>query len=261
MTPPALTGFLSELRSRSLLPGDLLALLIVGSVARGWANSRSDRDFYVITKTSWRRPDASSKVVPLQPVHLPREVLHVDGRRWELTYWLDRQVDQMLTKVSWERFESGDPVVAALVEEEESFLERLFTCVPLTGADWVRRRREQVNGSAFQAFLVTRSLARADGYVEDALGQLADGDLHSAVLSARTAFGHTVDALLESGGSFGSQVPKWRARRLKEAKLTALPFDRYWELETMAGFRADDPRPWIEEVITLCKRLSMEVEI
>ncbi|MEU1881475.1 hypothetical protein ABZ470_29605 [Streptosporangium sp. NPDC020072] len=114
---------------------------------------------------------------------------------------------------------------------------------------------------AFQAFLVTRSLAAADGCLDDALGQLATGDVTGAVLSARQALGHAVDALLESRGVYGSQLPKWRARRLAEARLPDLPFERYRALETMASFDQERPEAWVEEVVVLCRALSLRAEI
>ncbi|WP_341718662.1 nucleotidyltransferase domain-containing protein [Micromonospora sp. FIMYZ51] len=250
-----------ELTARALIPSDRIAVVIVGSVARGWANRGSDHDFYVITRTPWRRRGGVTTAVPLQPNQVAREALRVNGRRWELKYWLDRQVDQMLQKVSWARFEAGGSAAGPLSETEELFLERLFTCIPVEGADWVRRRRAELKESAFQAILVTRSLALSDACAEEALGQLADGDPPSAVLSARKALGHSVDALLESRGHYGSQLPKWRARRVREARLPMLPFERYWDYETMAGFDKDNPRPWIDSVILFCKQLSLEVEI
>ncbi|MFI7537286.1 nucleotidyltransferase domain-containing protein [Streptosporangium sp. NPDC049376] len=252
---------LHALHERQLLPGRRLAVLLVGSVALGWANEKSDYDFYVVTETPWRRPNAARRTMPLQPSYVPTDSIVLDGRRWELKYWLDSQVNQMLDKVSWEQFESGAAVADPLAPAEESFLERLISCVPLEGEQWVRRRREALADTAFQAFLVTRSLAAADGCLDDALGQLATGDVTSAVLSARQALGHAVDALLESRGVYGSQLPKWRARRLAEARLPDLPFERYWALETMASFDQARPEAWVEEVVVLCRALSLRAEI
>jgi hypothetical protein len=252
---------LAEFAARSLMPAERLAIFMVGSAVLGWANRGSDHDFCVIVRSPWRRVGAVRTLVPLQPQQVTGEAFQVDGRRWEVKYWLDGQVDQMLRKVSWRRFEAGASSTLPFVESEESFLERLFTCVPIEGDEWVRRRRADLRSTAFQAFLVTRSLTLADDCVEDALGQVGDGDLESAVLSARKAFGHAVDALLESRGHYGSQISKWRARRVKAARLPALSFERYWEVEAMTGFCAADPRPWIDKVVTFCKQLSIEVEI
>lgn len=259
-----LTGCFEELESRRLLPPDLLALCCVGSVARGWANAGSDYDFNVVSRTPWRVPEESSVQaipVPLRPDAVPMVTLFVGGRRWEVKYWLDAQVDQMLGKVGWEQFEKGGSGARALIDVEELFLERLATCLPLGGAAWVRDRRRELDGTAFRAFVTTRSLAAADEAVEDALGQLAAGDCDSAVLSARKAFGHVADALMESEGNFGSLLPKWRARRFREAPPGRLAYEEYWRLETMRGFSSEAPERWVRHVVRRCKDLSLEVEI
>jgi Nucleotidyltransferase domain len=253
-------GCLAELQRQALLPEPTLAAFVVGSVARGWANPTSDYDIYLV---STRPAAGGGKVlrVPLDPPTVPSAVTHVDGRRWELKFWLDSQVDQMLGKVSWEQFEDGRVAGQILVDTEELFLERLATCIPLAGEDWVRRRREEVAASAFRAYVVTRSLAESDGSVEDALGQLAAGDLDSAVLSARKAFGCAVDGLLESAGEYGYYTPKWRARRFRAANPAVMSFEEYWAIETMRDLDPADPRPWVEKVIRLSKDIAIESEI
>jgi hypothetical protein len=256
-----LAGCLEELQLRGLLPADHLAVVCVGSVARGWANDRSDYDFNVIAPGPWPGPSARTVPVPLCPGTVPSVVEWVDGRRWEIKYWLDVQVEQMLAKVSWFQFEEGGAAAGALTDTEELFLERLTTCVTLSGASWVRGRRQALERSAFRAFVTTRSLVEADAAVEDALGQLAAGDTDSAVLSAHKAFGHAVDALLESNGMYGSRTPKWRARRLREARPRLLSYEEYWPVETMRDLDPDDPATWVNRVVQRCRDLSIEVEI
>ncbi|GAA3229653.1 hypothetical protein MTQ10_23505 [Streptomyces sp. XM83C] len=257
----SLTGCLEEMERRGLIPEDCLAVCCVGSVARGWANEGSDYDFNVICRTPWTGESARTIPVPLDPGVVPAVVLYVDGRRWEIKYWVDDQVRQMLDKVTWEQFEEGNSTAKALVDAEELFLERLSTCLTLSGSAWVEDCKRRVADSAFRAFVTTRSLAEADSSIEDAVGQLAAGDLDSAVLSARKALGHTVDALLESQGNFGSRTPKWRARRFRETRPKELTFEEYWALETMRAFDPEDPRRWVETVVQCCRDLSMEVEI
>ncbi|HET6356857.1 nucleotidyltransferase domain-containing protein [Streptomyces sp.] len=260
-SPPDLSDVVERIRSEGLLPDDHVAVLCVGSVARGWANDRSDYDLVVITREPFATERARSLPVPLKPDTVPTVTLHVDDRRWEIKYWTDTQVDQIFAKVTWERFDSGTTSSKVLLDIEELCLERLLTCVPLTGQDWVERRRRELSESAFRAFATTRSLAGLDSAVEDALGQLAAGDTSSAVLSARRAVGHVVDALLESQDCFGSAQPKWRARRFQEASPDQLPFEEYWALETMRGFDPAAPELWVKETVETCNRLCMEVEI
>lgn len=256
-----LLGCLDGLASRSLLPADHLAVLCVGSVARGWANDSSDYDFNVIAHGPWYGPSTRVIPVPLWPDMVPAVVEHVNGRRWEIKYWLDVQVDQMLAKVAWERFEDGASTARPLTDAEELFLERLATCLTLSGTAWVRNRRQALGETAFRAFVTTRSLAEADSSIEDALGQLAADDIASAVLSARKAFGHVVDALLESHGAYGSRIPKWRARRFQEVRPRQLPYEDYWAIETMRDFDPEEPGNWVTRIVQQCRDLSIEVEI
>ncbi|NWF29769.1 nucleotidyltransferase domain-containing protein [Streptomyces sp. PKU-EA00015] len=258
---PDLQGVVARLRNEGLLPEDHRAVLCVGSVARGWANERSDYDLVVVTGEPFATERARPLPVPLRPGTVPTVTVHVDGRRWEIKYWTDDQIGQLLDKVSWERFDSGTVSAKVLLDVEELCLERLLTCIPLVGEAWVRQRCRELGESAFRAFAATRSLAGLDSAVEDALGQLDAGDTASAVLSARRAVGHVVDALLESHGCFGSAQPKWRARRFQEAAPAQLSFEEYWALETMRGFDPAAPEIWVKETVEVCNRLCMEVEI
>ncbi|WP_413803256.1 hypothetical protein [Streptomyces iranensis] len=255
-----LSRMVDTLRDRQLVPDACQAALLVGSAARGWNNERSDFDIYLISTESWSGPESIEVSVPLRPAVVGWQSFYADSRSWDLAYWLDDQVDQMLAKVSWANFDqvraaSGD----TLARREEVFLERLTTCVPLIGEDWVARRRAELEASAFRSIMVTRSLGAAHRAVEDTLGQLEDGDINSAVLSARIALGHTVDALLEERGPYVSN-PKWRARRFQAANPTALTFAQYWDLETMRNFDPGNPAKWINEVLTLCQDLALKIE-
>lgn len=251
---------LRHLESRALTTDDTLALLCVGSTARGWANRASDLDIYVITEAAPKPPDAFEMAVPLSPPVIPAVIDHVDGRRWEIKYWTDGQVDQMLSKVDRARL-GPDSVGDDLAESEENFIERLVSALPITGADWLARRQKQTADSTYRAYVVTRSLNKAEGSVEDALGQLADDDLFSAVLSAHDAMRHTVDALLESIGCFGSLTPKWRPRRMRDASRSLLGFDEYWAMETMEGLDRSDPQEWVQSIVAWCERTATEIDI
>ncbi|MFF2773866.1 hypothetical protein ACFVU3_03080 [Streptomyces sp. NPDC058052] len=256
-----LSGCIDELRRRGLVPDDTLAVFNVGSVARGWANPSSDFDFYLVSRTVPGIEGARTVPVPLAHETISTFDFPFEDRRWEVAYWLDSQVDQMLAKVSWSEFDAGVSSLKVMVDTEELFLERISTGMPLLGEDWVQRRRAELDDTAYKAFVTTRSLAEADGNVEDALGMLDVGDLVSAVMAARKALGHATDAVLEGSGNYGSRTPKWRARRVKEADLDVLPFKTFWALETMADYDEADPAEWVRRVVKLCKDLSIEVEI
>lgn len=263
MTSTLLDGpeMLACLNADGLLAQETLAVFCVGSVARGWANEGSDYDISVITPSGAPAPAGARLVpVPLEPAFLPVHVGFSAGRRWEVKFWTDGQVDQMLAKVSQERFESGK-AVNALLTTEEVFLERVLTCIPLSGEDWIGRRRADVRASAYQRAVLTRSLGNADSALEDAIGQLASGDPHSAVISAHKAFACTVDAILENAECYGSLTTKWRSRRMRDAAPPALAYERYWAMETMADLDPAAPEKWVMQTVTWCRDTAMEIEI
>lgn len=257
-THPA--DWLTPLRQRDLLPDNALAAFVVGSVARGWENSRSDFDIYVVTTEEWQTETSSDTLMPLDPPRVRSEVFYENSRRWEITYWLESQIDQMLAKISWERYTSGVFAGEILSPREETSLARLAHCLPLLGTEWIEAKYELLKQSAFRSIVVVRSLGLADDAAEDALGQLESGHLESAVLSARRALNHAVDALLEGAGEYGSHMPKWRPNRFRAAAPEVLSFERYWALETMRDFDPADPRPWVRSVLTTCQDIAMRVE-
>ncbi len=55
--------------------------------------------------------------------------------------------------------------------------------------------------------------------------------------------------------------PKWRSRRMRLVDTPVLPYERYWELETMRTFDPEAPEVWVREVIAVCQRISMEVSV
>ncbi|WP_405787185.1 nucleotidyltransferase domain-containing protein [Streptomyces sp. NBC_00029] len=253
--------WLAPLRERGLIPEGAKAVFVVGSVARGWHNPRSDYDIYVVSDPLYAAETSAAVPVPLEPPFFNVEVFYAQAKRWEVKYWSDAHIAQMLAKVSWDAYERGGIPGKVLTPLEELTLARLGNCLPLIGAEWVEERRTQLGETAFSSFAIARSLGAADTLVEDALGQMEANDLESAVLSARQAFGHAVDALLEGAGEFGSHQPKWRANRFKAATPGVLTFDEYWTVETMATYDIADPLPWIKNVLALCQDIAMRVDV
>jgi hypothetical protein len=242
------------------VPAGLQAAVLVGSYARGWANEGSDVDLVVVAAT---RPTDGVDVlpVPLDPPDITFAAGYAGSVGWEVKYWLVEQVEQLLDKVRWEDFEANRAAAQSIIEQEELFLERLVTAVPLAGGDWLGKTRARLAESAFRTLVASRSLGFADKAVVDALGQAEAGDLTSAALSARNAYGHAVDALLESHDVYGSLTVKWRARRVQEAARPELPFADYWAVETMAGCDRDDPRAWVTDTIRRTRRLMLATEV
>ena len=251
---------IDTLRGNSLLPKSCESVFLSGSLVRGWGNPTSDLDITLITREPWESPSSESSFVALDPPAVRWEKIHAEGRRWDIEYWQDSQVDQVLDKVSHHAFKKDQAAWKLLTEDEIAFLERIPHAVSVSGPQWLLDRRDQQRESAYGSVLVSRSLDHADSFVEDAAGACEAGDLDSAVLSARLAFGHAIDALLAAHGEFGHS-PKWRARRFRKAGPGVLTFERYWSVETMRTFDPADPVRWVEEVVSLCQRVSMEVSV
>lgn len=238
------------------IPAETRATLLVGSFARGWANADSDIDIIVIEDTRSSNPPNTLRV-PLDPPDVPYVSKHISSRGWEVKYWLVKQVDQLLDKVSWASFDQAGHTI---VEQEELFLERLITAIPVRGEDWLAEIQSALRRSAFRAQVVSRSLGAADKSVLDAWGQAEAGDLTSATLSARNAYAHAVDALLESHDIYGSTTTKWRARRVADAGLPMLPFEDYWSVETMEHIDRDNLREWVTDTVKRARKLMMSTQ-
>jgi hypothetical protein len=253
-------NYIVQLRRHSLLPADHVAVFLAGSRVRGWDNVGSDVDFYVICESQWAGFGGARALVGVRPETIAVEVREIDRERWDIQYWLDSQVDQVLAKVSWQEFDANFSAGNLLTATESDLLERLTYAVPLSGAEWLARRREALNRSALKPVLVARALHWADVFVEDARGQLTSGDIESAVLSARLAFGSAIRALLADQGKF-AQSAKWFARQFREIEHGVMSFDEYWNIETMRTYDPANPARWVEEVLIVCGKISLNVTV
>lgn len=251
---------LAELRRRDLLPESRVAVFVSGSLVREWGNEKSDLDLFVICGEPWVSGSASAAHVALQPDVILTELTYVGKRRWDVKYWLDAQVDQLAHKVSWAQFDANPSAAALVTWREMDFLERLDYGVALDGSDWLERRRQELDESALRSIVVARHLKLVEVLLEDASGQVAAGDVESAVLSARQAFGHAVDALLASHGQLG-QRDKWRARRFRQCKQDTISFDDYWAFETMRSLDPAAPARWVERVVFVCRQLMLDIDL
>jgi hypothetical protein len=256
---PDLAQCRAELKEMGLLPDDELATVIVGSTARGWAHSTSDLDVVVISQTLVVDERLASLDVPLSPGLVPVTTFQARDMAWEVKFWIDGQVDQLLEKVSWTAFGQDNKVGFRLMDQEEYLLARLPTCLVLSGQDWVDKRRADIAESAFKALQIALALGESDKYCASALGQLSAGDAEGGVLSAKSAFTCTVEALLNASGEYLAPA-KWRARRFRAANPALLSFDEYWSIETMRTYDPAAPHEWVKYVVSRCKDLSMDIE-
>ncbi len=249
----------ATLAANEALPESWLAIYLAGSLIRGWGNPKSDLDVYVITAEPWqggRVAEEVSLTAGIVPVH----AFYVDDRRWDVEFWTDRQVDQMLEYAVWDKFESGTSKGSILTATEIAFANRLSRCHVIDGADWVSYRAKQFAASAMKSIIVAETLDELDGLAEDAVGMAEAGDYVSATIAARYAFDTAVDALLASLGDYERQI-KWRGRRLLEMRPSELPFDKYWQVETMRDFDQAAPEKWIRSVLQSCQELAQAVSL
>jgi hypothetical protein len=249
---------LPELSSRGLLPAHYESIVVVGSTARGWANEGSDFDAYVITAEPWRGPRAIETRLRVTPETVPVAVEFVDGRRWEIKYFLQSQIDQVLDKVAAEPSADATPD-SELTLPEQLLLVRLAYAVALAGEEKLAAFQRRIRESRFRSVLVSEALDLLDSCSEDAVGALESGDRETAVVAAKRAFIHAVHALLASHDEYESG--KWRSRAMRLVDPEELPFDEYWSIETMRSFDPAAAHLWVEQVLTTCQRISAEIEI
>lgn len=249
--------YLAALRAHEALPADPRCVFISGSVVRGWGNSTSDLDVYVVDDAAWTGASSGSA-----PVSVGSEVrlnaIHAEGCRFDLVYWMANRVDRLLDAVSWNAYDSGTLTNHTFTRYDIDLMERLSYAAALVGHDWLAERQRRLSRSAFVTHMVMQRLNMAELLTEDAVGQLQSGDQECAVLSARLAFGHAVDALLAQRGEFG-QNSKWRPCRFRAVKPEALTFEEYWRIETMASYDGRQPGAWVEEVVATCRRVALAV--
>jgi hypothetical protein len=252
---------LSELERHGILPRSYEAIYAAGSLVRGWGNERSDFDVYVIVTEPRESETAQIDSVALHPDSLPVESFYAeDGRRWDVEYWLETQVDQLFAKISPDTLASIQPAAKRMMDAEVAFLERFSYAAPIAKEEWLVERKRQLAGLPLTSMMALRALHMLDIYTEDVVGQLNAGDVESAVLTAKIALRYAVDALLASNGEFG-ESPKWFARRYRAADPNELSFDEWWALETMRSYDPERPERWVEEVLTICQRIASEISV
>jgi hypothetical protein len=249
----------AALAANDALPDSCLAIYLAGSLIRGWGNPKSDLDVYVITTEPWQGGRVADEVSVTAGI-VPVQAFYVDDRRWDVEFWADRQVDQMLEYAAWDKFESGASKGSTLSATEIAFANRLSRCHVIDGADWVKRRAEEFAATAMKSIIVADILDRVDGITEDVVGMIEIGDHVSATITARYAFDAAVDALLASLGDYEGQI-KWRGRRLLEMRPPELPFDKYWQIATMRDFDQAAPEKWIHSVLRSCQELAQAVNL
>jgi hypothetical protein len=253
-----LDACLAELRRREVLPSDVRSVFVSGSQIKGWGNTASDLDIYVISDEAWTGRHVETASVRLDPSTVPVDAFYVGDCRWDIEYWQLRQIDQLIRSVSWSEYDSGALAMHPLTRHEIDVLEQLSYGRALLGEGWLAARKLELAESALRPHLIGQRLNLADVYVEDALGQLQAHDYECAVLSARLAFGHAADALTAYHGELGGNT-KWRPKRFQAVSQSILSFEDYWRLESMQGYDPRHPTVWVKEVLEVYRLIAVKV--
>lgn len=247
--PPGLDA--PALRAGGLVPDGALCVFVSGSLVRGWEHARSDVDVYAVTAQPYSGPADELRSHPVDPSGVP-VVVHPRGdTHWDVEMWLETQLDQLVARAAEAAADDGDLGPGALSFDELDVLYRLSVAVALDGDDWLARRQRALWDTGLHECLARAALADCRSHATDALGLVESGDAESAVVTARLALERLVDGLVSATGDF-CPVAKWRARRMRAAAPEALPWDVYWPLETMRGYRDDDPGAWVRAVLGAC---------
>ena len=247
---------LADVMAAIPVPEDAVCVYLSGSLLAGWGHRASDVDVYVVSRTAADVPDAwaGPRNLSVDPPRVPIYLLTVGRLLWDVEYWTEDQARQLLGL-----FDPDREPQPRFTEPDVDTLYRLHIGRPLLGADWLAEQRDELARSTFRARLVARSVDSADNLLEDALGMLASGDVPSATLAVREAFGAVVDALLAQAGEFSPKV-KWRARKLAATPRGARRWDDYWRSETLEGYH-EDPEAWVARLVRRCRDLLLEVDI
>jgi hypothetical protein len=249
----------AALDDAALVPDDAVAVLMVGSRARGWQHERSDLDVVMVSASRWDGPVTERQRVSLADASIGVAVTSVDGVACEVKYWTEAQVRETLAKVAWSVWdadEPGDPLSA----NELLLVQRLPHAEVLAGHDWWRVVASEVRESAADTRAALASLANADDMLDDVSGLLGSGQVDAAVMALQRAFVHVTDALTASLGQPGTDT-KWRRRRLRAAATDVLDEEEFWRVVTMQDFDAERPLEWVEHTAFRCSQIMLEVRL
>ena len=220
---------------------DAEVVAVVGSTARGWRHARSDTDVVVIVPG---HEGAGDRRTP--SAHRDAVTGYEGPERIEVKYWPRSEVDGLIASLSPGSMQKGS-AMHDLGDEEVTLLERLRHALPLLGEPVLSAWSRSIAASELGSVVAQRFLAHAAHVFEDFRGCLESGDFDTAVLTGRRAYEYAVDALNASRGEYGLES-KWRARRVRVLDDEALPFHRFWAMQTMQGFDSARPGEWCLKV-------------
>ncbi|PJI92916.1 hypothetical protein BC777_1781 [Yoonia maricola] len=185
---------------------------ISGSLIDGFWNEKSDIDIYAFSDN----PLSYDLCYDLGP-NLPRarRKLVPDLQRVEVTY-LPQNFDSVYGAY-FDNYLTQESAPMALGPEAMEILHRFSTGVPLAAHGTFADRQARINRGALQQYFADVHLRRADSYLEDVVGALAEDDLINATTLTRCRIECVADSLLAQLGETNTRVEKWRWKKIARA--------------------------------------------
>jgi hypothetical protein len=250
---------LDVLREHAHVPADLLCAYASGSVVAGWGHTESNLNVYLVCAAEVAPEGCLHKPIAgpegtFEGGTIPTIDTQVSDIRVVAEYWPAERIEAMVLRCEDEVGRS------LLTAHNVEFLYRLGVGVAIHGDDWLAATRERVQRSNLKAILMSRAIEATGQSLEDTSGLLDTGDHVSALLTVQRAFRCVVEAVLVDAGHI-PPTPRWRGRKLREARPRLLSFDEFWAWQTMAGFDPERPDVWIRRLAERCAALQIELDV
>lgn len=233
LTPDEAVAFARAALPGLTMPSSAQVVLVTGSLVEGLGNARSDVD--LITFADETIGDASVDVATGSVV----DIAHLSGVRVDHEVWTISHIEDLIER--FERYDARlDKMYMAFTRHEIELIHCVLVARAIEGADlhaeWVKR----FNAMRFADAMRHMAHDACEGYVDDAVGALASGDLDTATVMTRAATESVVDAYLASRGSTSPKLFKWRQRMVRAAGVPEWS-DLYWSAQAVVRPDAADP--------------------
>jgi predicted nucleotidyltransferase len=229
------------------------AVFLSGSIVAGFGHANSDVDVFVCfpSRDDLERVRAAPDIVAEPSSGSPVAVFYVEDVRWDVEFVHTEEIESLLRRL--EAIQSVEKV--PLADTEIDLLYRIVVGRPLSGAPLVELWQQRIASSRLREALTSRYLDLADGMLDDALGFLESGDIHTAAYCARSGFEFGIQALLAADGRICPSV-KWHIAQLRDRPAGSVTVDHYLDVVEMRGF---DGLPWVQRVVDRVRDLAFEL--
>jgi hypothetical protein len=229
------------------------AIFLSGSLVAGFGHANSDVDVYVVLSTADELEEAAAGT-RTTPVEGGGAVsgFYVGDVRWDTELVLAPEIEKLIGRIEDAEDVDQFPITAGEID----LVYRISVGAAIRGHELVDAWQQRLAASRFGDILVSRYLEDADGLVEDALGLLDVGDIHTAAYCTRLAYEIGTQAMLARSGRYcpGS---KWRIAQLGREPAGSVTLEEYLDVVEMRDFTCDGP--WIERVLARVRSFAFEV--